>query len=81
MYRESNGMKSEVRNPKAERRPKPEIRTGVASVAACSVRALSATRECSTLRRSTLPRFTVGFSDFGLRPSFGLRISDFGINS
>src|SRR5512135_14725 len=52
--------KPEARNPKPERRPKPEVRKRHYASARCC-----------------LPVFRT--SDFGLRPSFGLRASAFGL--
>jgi hypothetical protein len=52
-------MKPETRNPKTERRPKPETRKGPD-------------------RPIHLAAGTFGYSEFGIRISFGLRASTFG---
>jgi hypothetical protein len=67
-------LKSEIRNPKAERRPKSEIR--LAKLLCPPVRAGDPARSGSI---SASRGARAGFSDFGFRPSFGLRISGFGL--
>src|SRR5205809_5161531 len=72
---ETTGQKSEARNPKSERSPKSEPESGffVGGIAWF----LRWFFEI-VLRTYPLPSRFAGFSDFGLRPSFGFRISDFG---
>jgi hypothetical protein len=53
MCRESNGMKSEVRNPKAERRPKPETRTNYITIV-------------KGLQELAMGYFGIRHSDFGI---------------
>jgi len=67
-------MKSEIRNPKAERNPKPEIRTrsGVETV---QPRMGADDADSDSRIREIRGFFT---SNFGVRASFGFRIPDFG---
>jgi hypothetical protein len=65
-------MKSEIRNPKAERRPKSEIRNQY------WIFQPAAAREYTPLRWVLAGSFWTTGSDFGFQVSFGLRPSGFG---
>jgi hypothetical protein len=68
--------RTKFRNPRSERRPKSEIRNpnpgARPSHGFCAAL-------CNGLRIDPSAKLLADSSDFGLRPSFGIRISDFGL--
>src|SRR2546426_27769 len=77
----ATGAKSEIRTPKSERSPKPEIRKSTA--AACSPMELSKPFEERAQKQGNARRGRVSIraSDFVLLSDFGFRASDFFIQS
>jgi spermidine synthase len=74
--------KSETRNPKAERSPKPEGRNAAAAGGVDEIESMGASVVAAAGdSRAPAPDDPVRPSDFGLRPSFGLRTSAFGLHS
>jgi hypothetical protein len=73
--RDNDDVKSEGRNPKAERRPKPEIRKlGLSRSLKAAIRI---GREKAQKAQKCSEAKCFRSLDFGLLSTFGLRISDF----
>ena len=86
LWKSEGDRKSEIRNPKTEGNPKPEDRNPktetsageVGSAGASVITAAEDSRAPAAANASLVAAAVAPASDFGSRPSFGSRISDFG---